>query len=1500
MMNGVAYQLLWSLLRVWKATIFDVLEGPTRLQPRGLTVVLEPPEGGDLEIPGAVEQIKARSTGGSWSLEEVIQDVLPDLYKACRARETPMRYRFVTEGSMGQWKDVYEFFRSLGTRAIRESDPLASLDDQRVLASAPRNHALARRVKDAAGGYTERGIFLYIARVLAGETGEGKEKSRKGFQDPPDVLHRNLLRLLGSFEFQGGQQSSAVEDEVLRELSARGAKRLEKTLDSLIAGLLRRAREGGAVVERESLLAEYGLQAISLDSWDLISRESRLFLQRTLKLHGYRASEDCRERRPLLNLLQAENGQPIVAWGESGQGKSWLVYGTAEELARRDEVVLLLDSTQDVLRDRDEAARLFCERIWGTDERYSLDRLAQRVRQQVPERAGRPWLTVLIDGVRDRHYLAALVQQEWEAIGIRVAVALTTGTTELPVQESGMFPLSVRDFSHSEVLRYLRLRLGQGVLLPPRDILRLLRHPLWAKLSCDLVDRGGQWQSANEYQVIEGYWTGQAAHAPMATDALTELASRLVVGEGEGEIYPWPLSQLRAMGLGEIELDRLVQTHLVRWTHGRRMLELWHERLLHWCIAEGLVSARRARRITSEELRSRVRACIEGEGGRRFGYVPMDVLWLIADPAAPCEEDVLGMLQLFEEIDGLFTQISTTGGRIVPYIFARLRQIARESSSLEIRYLKMLESMEEPSIAGFAVEMLNETDVQLQKIAARILATHGSPQALDRLWALYREWSVKEKTQEEVGVIQESEVDFHDVVQVDQALASCVSSSPDWLEQTIRAADSATDPVHTLVYLIPKVEHGRELWQRIKHVALKRRPIHERSLAVCIAFFLDRDEVPWLMERVNSPEDSLAPVARKGLYLLSPEGAFQQIDPEAEFELALARSWWLPPLQIEYPQETARLLLETIRAAEKPWHAASLYGGREDWMSEEILELLLDATNEILARELAERNPENSDPLWRPFSKLRTISHPDLLKLFWKRRGTDLEQNLTTWLIREGPTDGRGSRLTPEAGLSLLRKIAGDGIFQVANSYLETATTHWGRDDAYDLAMRASNERTIELLVQVGFQDQEHPISSGTYPLDQRDALAVLAGWGCYEIVVSGIVRWGMKLADFDEYLGAHRLSDDELAPALDSLALRPVPSGAILALGMSGRPEMEETILSLLSEMEPQSEQALACLLSLEMLDARSEAAEEVFRRALEVPNHQFVARRFLTRIEARRATDESRVEAARRVWEKRQDPWSLHNEGESLEILSSLDNEEVKEYLREEALSEASWGGEPSAHFGAVQALVKLDPGAAFEAARHQIARGSKKHRRLYPKLLLDIDKMRAEEELANLLRKEADLVLLAAIGEALDRTSNRELLLRWLGDPDPRLRQGACLAAEAMRWSQSLDDALFALRRDEDWDTREAAWQALEAVRLQKEVDRLVVAFRTETDRARRWSLLDAVLDLGYPGVVGGYGRFGWFLTLQETEGLSSSVLKYAIGQLKKHREKLVKELEERERD
>ncbi len=1510
MMNGAAYQLLWSVLRFWKTTIRDVISGPADLEPEALTLILEPSEGGDLRFGGVVEQIKTRSSGEPWSLEQVIGEVLPDLYKACRANKPPSRYRFVTESPMGKWEDVYAFFGSLRDRS-KGQDPLSLLDSEHELASAAKNRTLATKVRKIGGGYTERGIFLYIAHVLReGVTNPGSKRAKKqGFQDSEKVLYGNMFRLLGGFDFYGGQLGPTIESEVLEELAARGVKdhELGDKLDSLVGSLLRRAREGEAAITRDIFLAQHRLQAIDLRNWNLITRESQFFVGMYLSRHRYQDSEDSRESTSLLRLLQAgAEEKPVIAWGESGQGKSWLFYRTAHQLAQHGDVVLLLDSTQEVARDRHEAARLFCEMIWGADEQLSLERLAHRVRCLIPEFPSGTWLTLLIDGVKDPGYLVDLSAQEWETLGIRVAVAFTHDHDDADFLPSGLHSFQVREFFHGELRRYLKLRLGEDSLLPPHDVQQLLKRPLMARLYCDRVAEGGQWQPKNEYQLIEGYWTGQASYAPLATDAITELASLLP----EGEDYPWTLSRLRAFGIGEIDFQRLRNTHLVRLTHGDRTVELWHDRLLQWAIAEGLVTGLRAKRLTSENLQAQVRICLESDqAGRRFSYVPMDVLWLLAEPTASRENDVQEILKVLELIDGPLELVPTLGTRIVPHLFSRLRQISGDSSYSEIRYLEFLESIPDSLISGFAVDMLSDRQVRLQKTAVRILGTHGSPGALDRLWNLYRDWSRQSEANNMVeispGTLDEVErINFYDIAQIDKALGNCVRSSPDWLEEAILNAEPENDFVHTLVFLIPKVVKGGELWRRVKKVAFEKvKPNHERCLGVCIASFHDREEIPWLRERIHYKKDFTSSMVRKALYLLAPEEALQPIDPESSLELALGRFWWLPPLQMEYPEQTADLLFGTIRRAENPWLAASFYDGRENWMSEEILDFLLDSTVDLLAAGLSESLPEKR--LYRAFSKLEDISRRELLECFWKRHGKSLEKNLTSWLIREGPTDGRGRRLTPEAGLAVLRKIAGQGMAQVANAYLESAKTYWGRTEAFDLALRVSNKKTIKLLTRIAFMEQEQEFGSRTHPQDQREALRVLADFGCVDIVVRGILRWGLRLPpDFAEYLGGRVLSDTELAPAFEALAFISIPPGAILALGMSGRPEMSLKIISIIDRVEIESPQALACLISLETLGDQSVATENLFLRSLNVPDHAQFARRALARLkkqsESEGESEEKRIEDARRVWDRRHDKFFLFDQGEDLELLSLLGkDEEVLEFLSELAVSENVPNIEPSAYFAAVRALRKLDQVSAFDAALSQIERGPENYRKEYPKLLAEIDPVRAERALADLLRKSNDYSLIYAIGEALDRTAQQSMLLGWLEDSDPKLREGACFASEAMRWSDNLDNALFALRRAEDWDVWEAAWAALEKLRLQREVDRLVEAFHEETNRARRWALLDAVLDLGYPGIVDGYGRFGWFNQLNR-ERLPYSMAKYALEKLKKRREELTKKLQDRKRE
>lgn len=84
--NGVLYQLLWGLLQASRARFIGqpaVSAGCIQ----EVVILLEPAGGGgDLVLDDAkrrsVEQLKARPDGGAWSLREIVEDVIPNLYLA--------------------------------------------------------------------------------------------------------------------------------------------------------------------------------------------------------------------------------------------------------------------------------------------------------------------------------------------------------------------------------------------------------------------------------------------------------------------------------------------------------------------------------------------------------------------------------------------------------------------------------------------------------------------------------------------------------------------------------------------------------------------------------------------------------------------------------------------------------------------------------------------------------------------------------------------------------------------------------------------------------------------------------------------------------------------------------------------------------------------------------------------------------------------------------------------------------------------------------------------------------------------------------------------------------------------------------------------------------------------------------------------------------------------------------------------------------------------------
>jgi len=162
---------------------------------------------------------------------------------------------------------------------------------------------------------------------------------------------------------------------------------------------------------------------------------------------------------------------------------------------------------------------------------------------------------------------------------------------------------------------------------------------------------------------------------------------------------------------------------------------------------------------------------------------------------------------------------------------------------------------------------------------------------------------------------------------------------------------------------------------------------------------------------------------------------------------------------------------------------------------------------------------------------------------------------------------------------------------------------------------------------------------------------------------------------------------------------------------------------------------------------------------------------------------------------------------------------------------------------------------------------------------------------------LATSQDFLLIAAIGEALDRRDPMKVVSPWLKDSDSRLRQGVCFATESLSWSQDLEDLITPLLQDLSWDVRAAARVALDQLWKSREAVRLAEEVAHELALPRRWTLVDAALTIGYPGVVAGYGARSWFGPMIEKQPYS--LRRHALSKLEEGRKKMKDELSKRER-
>lgn len=651
---GIGYQLLWSLLHTTDWTL--------TLKPgEDAILILEPSNGADVEWylgkQRRVEQVKARSTQTPWGLAEVIDEVFPSLYR-CVDVDTPTVYLFITEGPMGQWQNVYEFFQGLEAKPVPEADEIL-----RVLDDSNKLTALGKP-------YTERSLFEHIAKKLAHKEISPTERLR-------------LWHLLRGFKFLGGQNYALLERKIDQALINVGTPTSEvhKKRQDMIGDLLSRAWQGNGIVRSTGFFESHGLSSIRLRHWTKIQSRAKRLIDRCLSEFDYRREWDVRDVNPAASAwLEAEQSEDLISSGneaplvrsrdtvlftaKSGHGKSWRLYRAAHDLIQEGEIVILFQGTGMVESDLNKVSSTFCRDIWGTSYVHSLDDLAERVRIELPD-IQLPWLTILIDDVQDEDYALALLRHPWQSYGARLALGCRPSDKfkELTPQ-----PSAVEGFTIGELARYLKIRWGPAWTTIPPDMRNVMKVPLFARLFCDLHRDDPTWRPVNEYQLMERAWNRQTARAPLAAAAIAALAARLPVEKA----YPWPMARIWAAGLRDPEIATL-SSGLLQPLSGGRSIEIWHDRILNWAVAEGLVSALRAGEIDIETVIERSVRWKEPEDRlrRRLSYLTMDTLWLLTTPEFALGDAVRQFLSALEkewnerDIEDL---LHTLGERITPYL----------------------------------------------------------------------------------------------------------------------------------------------------------------------------------------------------------------------------------------------------------------------------------------------------------------------------------------------------------------------------------------------------------------------------------------------------------------------------------------------------------------------------------------------------------------------------------------------------------------------------------------------------------------------------------------------------------------------------------------------------------------------------------------------------------------------------------------------------------------
>lgn len=1442
--NGVLYQILGALQQSLSYRIVqaEIRDGDFQK----VSLLIEPSGGGgDLQIFASgfrtVQQWKAKSTGGTWSLKEVIEEVLPDLYRSvsCDQLEEGWSFQFVTEGRIGKWEDAYAFFQTLPA-SCQETNL------QHIFPNSKKRHKLGRKV------LSDKQLFVLICNRLRSE-GEDRFSVRK-----------KVLFLLSHFKLV----HSVSPDQLIARINSKLSlyvdlrEEVDNKRRQLCGILLEIGSEGNRLFTAESLMQSAMIPLQSFDDWPRLKRRMDERLRERLKAEQYASTSDVRETISISGMT--------VIHGESGQGKTWCLARAALTHMETDAIVIWVPNWS-----KSPVEEFVRDELWSyglqRDSHLHLSRVVEKVRKTETRR----WLVVCIDDVQAAD-LPRIVHGEWGRWGIDLGVSMNSSLlSEISLRDQARM-IKLRDFTLQELRKFFELN-HLPWATTSWDLLQLLRHPFLAGLFARVSRRHPGFDPSSEYELMDAAWD------PLQSTGFSLLRSLLKL-ESSDPTHRWTLEEVHQVGGSTSSVENLTGAGWLRHS-GEGTVMIPHSRFFCWAYAKFLVFYLKQKQLGFEEFCTTVTNCFFGQNSRNMlGYVPMDVLWLLLKEGAPLNNNTWRLIERFESHSGIGHEdqilyqnlIATLGDKVVPALLLRVENIGgltQNAVTTRVAEAIKLIASREPQVAEIVVpKCVNSFLPSLQELGLRL--THEFPKSAsaDDIWRIY------------CGTITS-----HDDVAMRlnplarKALLRIAPHSAEWLRTQI-LAESIPSHLDVLAFALSEAagnECVRAIWLQVKEHLFSNLPPGERgSIAACISNFSDECEYERL-ESLAYCKDKFD--GRDALWALAYRRPERVLDILCE--VPSSQLFWIvgylgTAIFATGNPDISEKVLEHLRLCPNRWHdVLAVIAPHSDQLEEPALAFMLDMLNKALSSYLSSPSKSNHSDCYNLLEYTQQLSGNSALKVLNAAKSTSLEENLVSYSKKRAATRIESPDYPLRNAVSLLKKIGGDGFASI-NNLLLVSHDPFQKLEACRMSVVLPNSDTRELLHDIVMSDELWQKASEPVNYVQRIALDCLAALGENESLVQGVLKWGFKSSEMlvDLREGQPAMTDNEIAIALDSIesTQSELQCNAILAIGLSGRTEFAEKLWDIYQKVEFQSPVAEACLVAFSWLELNCEQHWTRLVSQYKSGHHKW---RVLANVNSK--TSSSTILASLVV-----DVDELDDADKALVRFLSRDQgvrplieHQVRKLLTEQfffddtielldlyrkedvdALWEKSHNPYRGFHVSgamgaAVRRLGEIEAEAAFDVGLQALQSHGKDMEHIVP-ALLQINLPKAIEELCELIRGGMDKQLCSVVGRNFRRFASCDdyspEIKKLLKDEDWLSRRAGALLCSYLG-SDPTDGLIKKLAyADARWEVCFEAHKTIRAFQKENEAKKMVASL-LDTDISNVWGKLDYIVALVDPYIL-----------------------------------------------